>query len=59
MFYKENSFQNPYDYDIAEDPLSGMNTDNSNPDAWVKPEMLKRIADRRFADADRQFFQGE
>ncbi len=59
MFYKESLFRNPYDYDIAEDPLSGMSTDNSNPDAWVKPEMLRRISDRRFIDADRRFLEGQ
>lgn len=59
MFYKEGSIKTPYDFDKTENPTSEMSTDNSSPDAWVRPEMLKRISDRRFIDQDKMFSQGE
>jgi hypothetical protein len=45
MFYKKGSIKTPYDFDKTENPTSEMSTDNSSPDAWVRPEMLKRISE--------------
>ena len=43
------------DFDAIENPISALDEDSSNPDAWVKPEMLKRVAERSFMEMAEDF----
>lgn len=52
MVKKDNTDKRPLDFDSIENPVSHLDADNSNPDAWIKPEMLRRVSDRNFNEYD-------
>jgi len=54
MTKKDTSNKRPIDFDSVENPVSELDAESLNPDAWVKPEMLRRVSDRNFNNLDDQ-----
>ena len=47
------------DFDLLENPVSALDEATSNPDAWIKPEMLRRVSERSFAEFANDFQREE
>ena len=50
MTEKNSKTKIPTDFDNIENPGSDHNMEVPTPDAWVKPEMLRRLSDRDFGE---------
>ena len=59
MITKLNNNKTPLDFDTLENPVSALDGNSSNPDAWIKPEMLKRVSERNFAEMNNEFQASE
>ena len=59
MADKNRKNKTALDFDAIENPVSALDEDSSNPDAWVKPEMLKRVSERSFAEIGNDFQASE